>query len=258
MSKGIIEYINNTQRPLIGLEYIAILVDNDDTHFKEFRCLACHMNAKALLARHIIKHVESVQHQLKYLVSVSFVRPNNCSILFFFIQLSKYHAFWFVFPFWQHSRFYIFHRFLVNYIEVVRPPNIEQFLFTLFVMPSNVNMDESNHNVYQQKHIIMHIVYNWHISMRIWEPILWMYYENADTIVISLFDFICWRTNHWIFFFILFFLYAAAELTGIAIVKLHAAAINRRRANWCTINICAPIILTMNENVIFCHYFHQS
>lgn len=81
MSKDIIEYINNTQRPLIGLEYIAILVDNDDTHFKEFRCLACRMNAKALLARHIIKHVESVQHQLKYLVSV-FVRPSvrriNC------------------------------------------------------------------------------------------------------------------------------------------------------------------------------------
>lgn len=69
MSSGIIKHIENTQRPLIGLEYIAILVNDDNTHFREFRCMACRVQVKSLLMRHILKHVESVEHQLTYLVS---------------------------------------------------------------------------------------------------------------------------------------------------------------------------------------------
>lgn len=69
MSEALHTYINNTQRPLIGLEYIAVLVGSDDTYFKAFRCLACGVSEKTVLSRHIMKHVESVDHQLQYLVS---------------------------------------------------------------------------------------------------------------------------------------------------------------------------------------------
>lgn len=79
MSSEIIKHIENTQRPLIGLEYIALLVNDDNTYFKEFRCLACRVQTKSLLMRHVLKHVESVEHQLTYLVS-------RARFSFYFIQ----------------------------------------------------------------------------------------------------------------------------------------------------------------------------
>lgn len=129
MSSGIIKHIENTQRPLIGLEYIAIHISDDKTDFKEFRCLACRVQVKTLLMRHILKHVESVEHQLTYLVS---------RIRFRFIHLTKSHVLC-VFQFIS-NRFYIFRRFLEICIEPILPSNSGQCTCTLFVMPSNALM----------------------------------------------------------------------------------------------------------------------
>lgn len=69
MSQDIMKYFNDIERPLVGMEYIAILIDDDNTHFTAFKCLACRINEKATLMRNIMKHIESVEHQLLYLVS---------------------------------------------------------------------------------------------------------------------------------------------------------------------------------------------
>lgn len=80
MSADIKASIANNSKTLIGLEYIAVLIDPTDSHFSRFRCLLCRVNEKAVLAQVIMNHIESDTHQLHYLVSrtscVTIVRSN--------------------------------------------------------------------------------------------------------------------------------------------------------------------------------------
>lgn len=69
MSADIISSFLNTPRPLVGLEYIVILINKENTRFKRFRCLSCRLNTPVMSVDHILKHIESVEHQLMYLVS---------------------------------------------------------------------------------------------------------------------------------------------------------------------------------------------
>lgn len=69
MSAEIKASIANNCKTLIGLEYIAVLIDPTDTHFCRFCCLLCRVNEKAVLALAIMDHIESDTHQLQYLVS---------------------------------------------------------------------------------------------------------------------------------------------------------------------------------------------
>lgn len=138
MSSEINILIKNTQRPLIGLEYIAVLVNAENTSLERFRCLACRENVPVSSACHVLKHVESVEHQMTYLVSI--IRFAHLSIR---RQISIY--FW-VLLFFAPNRLFTFQRFRVNYLRHGHPSKSAQFLCTPFVMPSNEHTVASSHN----------------------------------------------------------------------------------------------------------------